>query len=328
MDGSDVPSEALLLSFGWRLWRRFCLRGAGFPESGVLALGSPELARAVDRTVALEEAAAGARREAIQALAAVMHRLRDGSNDERRRVSKLLDRLRAHKVVAVDREALGAEAAGTLAPLHEAVQRAEEARAGAARLFEQEEERTRKAIREVAKEDRFREAVTWQNRSAVTTGLDALLRRPPDAEDSKTRRAERVVATYLQRYCVKADTIGFFGPMGWGVLGVPDEQAHLRPGDTLLAERTVYFERWAVDALAEALSELPGMAPWLAPRRHPAVPASAAAALGAAAARAFAACDGRRSGRQIAVGWRRTVHSASSARKMRWRSCPSCASAG
>lgn len=45
---------------------------------------------------------------------------------------------------------------------------------------------------------RFREAVTWQNRSAVEDGLDSLLRKPEGATDSKTRKKELLVVRYLQ----------------------------------------------------------------------------------------------------------------------------------
>ena len=43
------------------------------------------------------------------------------------------------------------------------------------------------ALREVAADSRFREAVTWQNRAAVADGLDSLLRKSAGASDSRTR---------------------------------------------------------------------------------------------------------------------------------------------
>ncbi|HMD25222.1 MAG TPA: lantibiotic dehydratase, partial [Streptosporangiaceae bacterium] len=60
----------------------------------------------------------------------------------------------------------------------------------------------------------FQEAVTWQN-----PGLAQFLRDhdagPDAARRSKQRQRELVIANYLQRYCLKNDTIGFFGPVGW-----------------------------------------------------------------------------------------------------------------
>ncbi|HEX6160079.1 MAG TPA: hypothetical protein VF111_07930, partial [Thermoanaerobaculia bacterium] len=57
----------------------------------------------------------------------------------------------------------------------------------------------------IAADARFREAVTWQNRPAVETALDGLLRRPPGTDTAKTRQQQRLVAKYLQRYCAKND---------------------------------------------------------------------------------------------------------------------------
>lgn len=105
------------------------------------------------------------------------------------------------------------------------------------------------ALRRIAADARFREAVTWQNRPAVETALDGLLRRPPGTENAKTRQQQRLVAKYLQRYCAKNDTIGFFGPVGWATVG---GDAYFAPGPTLLSARATFFEPWCVLALARA----------------------------------------------------------------------------
>ncbi len=104
----------------------------------------------------------------------------------------------------------------------------------------------------VAADRRFREAVTWQNRPAVETALDALLRKPPGTDNAKTRQQQRLVAKYLQRYCAKNDTIGFFGPVGWATVG---GDAQFTPGPELLSARATFFEPWCVLALARAVDE-------------------------------------------------------------------------
>jgi hypothetical protein len=104
----------------------------------------------------------------------------------------------------------------------------------------------------VAADPRFREAVTWQNRPAVETALDALLRRPPGTDNAKTRQQQRLVAKYLQRYCAKNDTIGFFGPVGWATVG---GEAQFAPGPELLSARATFFEPWCVLALARAVDD-------------------------------------------------------------------------
>lgn len=108
------------------------------------------------------------------------------------------------------------------------------------------------ALRRVAADARFREAVTWQNRPAVETALDGLLRRPPGTENAKSRQQQRLVAKYLQRYCAKNDTIGFFGPVGWATVG---GDAHFAPGPELLSARATFFEPWCVLALARAVDD-------------------------------------------------------------------------
>ncbi len=106
------------------------------------------------------------------------------------------------------------------------------------------------AWRGVAAHPRFREAVTWQNRAAVVDGLDSLLRKPPGATDSKTRKKELMVARYLQRYCAKNDTIGFFGPVGWAEWG----EGRFEPAKRLIEARKTFLEPWAARAIADAIA--------------------------------------------------------------------------
>lgn len=102
----------------------------------------------------------------------------------------------------------------------------------------------------IARDPLFREAVTWQNRPAVVTGLDALLRRPVGTNDAKTRKKKRLVVKYLQRYCAKNDTIGFFGPVGWATIG-GDGSVDF-PVEVTSRRRT-YFEPWAILAIAQSI---------------------------------------------------------------------------
>ena len=104
-------------------------------------------------------------------------------------------------------------------------------------------------LREVARDPLFREAVAWQNRGAVVDGLDSLLRKPPGATDSRTRKKERLVARYLQRYAAKCDTIGFFGPVGWGRWS---EGAGRFKAGPLIEARATCFEPWAMRAVMDA----------------------------------------------------------------------------
>jgi hypothetical protein len=175
--------------------------------------------------------------------------------------------------------------------------------------FDEDRQRIGEFLREVARTPRFREAVLWQNRTVVHTGIEPLLRRPASVATSRARQYEQLVANYLQRYCVKNDTIGFFGPVGWATLD--DQLASLRvaPGSTLVDRRTVYFEHWAIDALAARLSEDRALQITLAPRLMPTVwlegellhhPIDCVTRLPVATARLLQACSGERPACDIA----------------------------
>jgi amino acid adenylation domain-containing protein len=116
----------------------------------------------------------------------------------------------------------------------------------------------------------LREAVAWQNRHGLTTGIDVLLRHGPKPvkRNTNSRQHEALVASYLQRYCGKNDTIGFFGPVGWSRLdddpGITITPA--APGHSLAA-RVTYLEGWAVRAALAGHQT--ALRPWLTPRRMP-----------------------------------------------------------
>jgi hypothetical protein len=100
------------------------------------------------------------------------------------------------------------------------------------------------AIADTHADPGFREAITWQNPvlAQFLRDHDA----GPDApRRSKQRQRELVIANYLQRYCLKNDTIGFFGPVGWVGVDPGTPGLTVTPGEQLIARRTTYFEVWA-----------------------------------------------------------------------------------
>jgi Lantibiotic dehydratase, N terminus len=118
-------------------------------------------------------------------------------------------------------------------------------------------------LRAVAADPRFRQAVIWQN-PGVLVALDGLLRageRPP--RNSRHRSREEIVAKYWQRYCAKNDTVGFFGPMCWVRIDPGAPPVTVSPGVAVDRDRQVFFERWALAAVAERLSADPRVRPSL-----------------------------------------------------------------
>ncbi len=126
------------------------------------------------------------------------------------------------------------------------------------------------ALYAVGADPRFRTAVAWQNRTAMETGIDVLLRRDPLTvkRNGNYRRYEALIANYLQRYTAKNDSIGFFGPIGWVDVATDGPAITHRPHPPgALARRRLYFEEWAIQRLAESLGS--GLDRWLVPRRLP-----------------------------------------------------------
>lgn len=168
------------------------------------------------------------------------------------------------------------------------------------------------ALAEFATTPLFREAVLWQNRQALRGSIDSFLRgqRAGKSRSSAHRHNEELVAKYVQRYCTKNETIGFFGPVGWATIDPTSNGVDVRPGTTLLAERHVYFEAWCIDAVAQALNRDVRMRPWLTPHRTHVMhvdgyrlflPGRAAERLSEQDAAILNACDGSHTVRQIAA---------------------------
>jgi hypothetical protein len=284
--------ELIPLEEGWSLWRRFVVRGAGFPAQGALGLGYGAAARAIDELIDVASRIEEARLELEQMIG---REGRAGDKELWWRARKTVHRVVAGAAVPAD---LPAAIAPTMASLAELVARAAALRGEAQRAFAEDQRKAAAAVRALASEPRLREAVTWQNRAVLATAFASLLRRGEGEENTEVRKFQRLIAIYLQRYCTKADTIGFFGPVGWGRFAAEGPAVSLRCGPSLLARRQVYFEYWAIDALAQSFAARPGMRPWLAPRRVPVARSEEPAAL-----RMLADCDGEHSARDLAARW-------------------------
>jgi hypothetical protein len=293
----------------WAVWRWIGLRGAGFPASEVLKLAAPECADAADALLEAEAELEDARKLTVEA---VKNEFLQATGDERRALEKTWRRLKKDKF---PNPPLGSDS-DSVTSLVEAFKFARERFEATQQSFKQSYEKAvlqvSQAIREVSSTDRFQEAVLWQNRQAFHTGIASILRRSRDdvSQGSKQRQHEELVASYLQRYCLKNDTIGFFGPVGWARFVTHGDALVACPGAELLDLRKVYFEVWGIDALGESLTANEQFRPWIAPRRMSHIrlegrtllmPSKTPVNLSISQAAILKACDGYTTARQIAA---------------------------
>lgn len=261
---SALPGHLVRLpGTDWAMWRWIVLRGAGFPAGEVLKLAAPECADAAD---VMFEAEAELEDQREQLLEAIRAQLSPHAGERDANLVKALRRLKNGKLPPAfvnnsELEALRTAMIQSSAEL-------EAKRADFRASFEHASGEVSRAILDIARDDRFREAILWQNRSVVHSSLDALLRMPADltAYGSARKQREALTANYLQRYCLKNDTIGFFGPVGWAEFGTEGEAMTAIPGAELLARRRVYFEVWGMDALAEMFTADERFPRWIVPR--------------------------------------------------------------
>ncbi len=169
---------------------------------------------------------------------------------------------------------------------------------------------TAQAVYDIAADPGFRTAVTWQNPGAAVAA-DSVLRDGPVApRNSRRRSREEIIAKYWQRYCAKNDTVGFFGPICWVDLDAGATPMSGGPGPALTRQSVIFFERWALAAVADRLAGDRRIRPWLPVGLQPHLtlrgrslyhPQRPAMVLSSAQADALAACDGVRSAHEIAL---------------------------
>lgn len=296
----------------WAVWRWVCLRGAGFPAATVLDLSSPESAAAADALGDAEARVEQSRRDLMATLESALENAPPPEREPLREAVRCVRR-RLKKGKVPEAADAGGEAREALERLREAAARVEPARSHFMQTYEAEVARVSGTIGEMAEDERFREAVLWQSRNAYHTGIRPLLKRAAGEgrkRNSQRRQHEELFASYLQRYCVKNDTVGFFGPVGWARFVPAGPAVRVRAGEALLATRNVYFESWCIDTLAEeVVAEDRTILRWAAPRLAPMfylegqtlkVLFDKPLPLSAAQAALIRACDGRRAASEIA----------------------------
>ena len=305
----DDPGQPHLIPLAdgqWALWRIIGLRGAGFPAAQVLKLSASECAARADQLSIAQFELHQARSEALAILRRDLHRANKADSAI---LEKRVKKIKQGKIPELSDEYPGQQE--VLQKLSSASERVALIDADFRQSFDAALKKNSNEIREAVGAERFREAIIWQNRNAFHTGLKPLLRRSAQSASrgSKHRQHEELVANYLQRYCVKNDTIGFFGPVGWADFVSHGEAITVQPGPDLIASRAVYFEAWPIDAVAETLMKNKSLKPWIAPRCMPFIhleqtvlhtPGARPMKLSHNEAAILHLCDGRQTAKELA----------------------------
>jgi len=267
----DLPDHQVALTpdMPWAVWRWVCLRGAGFPATDLLQLASSECAAAADSLIEAGEDKDRAREDLMSALDAELSTATPDEYEALREQARAI-RQRLQKNRLPDHLSVGPRATEAIDLWRKANSGLAQAETAFAERYEREVERVSGTICEIAGYEPFREAVLWQSRHALHTALDSLLKTSPDGSrkrNTQRRQHEELVASYLQRYCAKNDTVGFFGPVGWARVVADGPAIVCKPGSSLLQARTVYFESWTIDALVEDIvNNNRTILRWAAPR--------------------------------------------------------------
>ena len=307
-DASLLPEHLIdLIDPEWALWRCVCLRGAGFPVSQVLEMAVPACAATADELLRAEDQLQKAKDDALQAL---NNKLTLADEEQRTALFKI------KRAIKKNQAPTASSATTVVCEELEAYLAAKEHFLKAQSDFENAYQsgtlQVSEAIHTIARSERLREAITWQNRRAIHTGIAPLLQQSPQNthQDSKQRKHEALAANYLQRYCTKNDTIGFFGPFGLARLTSNGAAITVHAGKDLLARRSVYFETWCIDTFAEMLMKEKPLRPWIAPRRLPQtlikatmlyLPFTKPIHLSKNEADVLSACDGTRTAKELAL---------------------------
>jgi hypothetical protein len=253
----------------WAFWRCVCLRGAGFPAEGILKLAAPaELVTAANRVLEARQEVKLAQEKALSQINLALDslRAREQWHDKKAR-NLLLDAKRALNEKQVPRSIPESLTPDVMEAFTAALQQVDEARAHFNERFSQLAGQTSEAIREIASLPAFREAITWQNRATIRTALEPLVRKSLSGgpRRSAQKQHEELVASYWQRYCVKNDTIGFFGPVGWARFVAEGDPVAAKPGAQIATARKVYWEGWAIEALGAVIASKFKTQQWIAP---------------------------------------------------------------
>ena len=223
-----------------RLMDRFVLRGTGFPVDMLHRLRFPRTAGATAELLAA--------RAALDALAVTVDRTmaatgRAAKDTGDQATVAAVRRMR--KAIAARRPIDGAAPEWTAGCTRVATAEAE-----VASVHQEELHQGRAVLRELFQRDDVQEALWLSNPDMAEAHWPSYLRHwRPDQRDSRIKRLERTLYTYLQRFSMKNDTTSFFGPLNYGAFR-KDTPAELRISSQRIRARRGFLAFWAAEAVA------------------------------------------------------------------------------
>jgi hypothetical protein len=308
----DAEHLTPLTGGGWRFWREAGLRSAGFASAMVLPFADVACTEAARALNDAEEAVQAQWRALLEELRPAIEEVRGQlanthRGDEAHAGTRERRDLLRRAARCVYGRRIGPELGACASPVRlGALAEARRARDAAAisygLAYSSASQSSAKHAHSLAGNQRFRDAIAWQNVEVIESVLD-WMRDSADPSESRWRAAESLIANYAQRYAVKNDTIGFFGPMGWTRFVDAPNGLDCAPGPSLISRRTVHMEHWAVRAFAARLTSDLALSPWIAPLLAPQLriegerlwlPGSTFLVLPPVEAAVLALCDGTR----------------------------------
>ncbi len=227
----------------WTFTRRVLVRMAGFAVSRLLELQSPKAVQWVRDILALEENLQEQRSGHLREL---LNQRRSGGD---RRMLTATNRA-IHLVRRFRPVPAGALASGWAAHLdtwNEIASERERLLAMASAGWATELERLEKALRHTASLPELQEAIFLNSPSALS-GIRRF------ASGHKLAPARRLAIRYLQRFCVKNETGGFYGPINYGQFDGHQTEGVLysQKGDGRAAQRHTLLSYWAAQSIASS----------------------------------------------------------------------------
>lgn len=225
----------------WRFTRRLVVRMAGFPVSWLLRLQSTAATEWARELLALEADLLSLRSEYLDWLfekrrAVADAQVRTGANRAARQVWRL-------QPVPMDK--LPDTWPERLEPWNAAARKRQRLLAAASDGWAAELERLEAVLRCTAAAPDLQEAVFLNSPDALT-GIRRF------AGGQKSAPLRRLVIRYLQRFCVKVETGGFYGPINYGQFApdLPDPVRLDARGDGRAGQRRTLLSYWTAQQIA------------------------------------------------------------------------------